>query len=91
MGEMKEGEGSGRGGQRGRCRVCKAFSGKKPLAHRGPAAGDALVLLCSLGAGPESPSGAGWESVDEHGLLLGQGEIANGCSRRTCKESPAWG
>lgn len=40
------------------------------------------VQLCSLGAG--------WESMDEHGLLVKQGEVADG-SARTCKGSPAWG
>ena len=67
---------------------------KEILAHRagvrGAAAGDALALLCNLEASPELPGGAGWESVDKHGLLLEQGEIVGGCARRKCKESPAW-
>lgn len=65
---------------------------KEILAHgtgvQGSAAGDALALLCNLGAHPELPSGAGWKSVDEHGPLLEQGEIAGGRAGRTCKENP---
>lgn len=48
----------------------------------GGAADDAQALPCNLGAG--------WESRNGHGLLVEQGEIADGCAR-TCEDSPAWG
>lgn len=70
------------------------LSGKIILTYNtgvpGAAAGVAQALPCNLEAGLELSSRNAWESMDKHGQLLEQGEIADGCVR-TYKGNPAWG